>query len=389
MKMIYKIFIRCFSLLLYKFIPTKKIVLIGSGMSSFDGCPKAIFEESLKHENNYKYICILKNKREYKILNGKYGKNVIYYKSIKGFINICFAKYLIVNTGVQDICDGLIVPKNRIVIQTFHGFIGKCFCLGAPNVYSKKEIKAQLRDCFNPSNTFIITGSKYEDDAYNKNCNFPYERMLRIGHPRNDILKTNVITRNDTLKKLGIPPDKKIILYSPTWREKEVFKFFPFSDFDISKLNSFLKINNYIMIVKLHPNFGNIDRDISGNSNIIMYDKNWNIDNNELFTATDLMITDYSSIYCDYLVNNKPVAFIQYDYEEFIKIRPLNASRETLYPGPLIDSLEEFKKNVKELIENKDYYFKEREKFYKLSYEYTNFKATKKVIEIIEKGELE
>ena len=86
-------------------------------------------------------------------------------------------------------------------------------------------------------------------------------------------------------------------------------------------LISFRK-NNYQLIVKSHPLYGeNYDKMLKGISHISLFPdeklKEWKIDLYEVLGATDFLITDYSSVYFDYLLLNKPIIFTPTDLEEY------------------------------------------------------------------------
>ena len=383
---IQKILMRCFSKTLMKYVKTKDLVVIADGMETFDGSPKAIFLESQLNEKiKNRYFWITQNKDLYKKISKQYD-NVLYAFSLKGMYYIIRAKFYIMNINTQDFFPGLKIPLNRVVIQTFHGVPTKCFGKSASTYYSKKEIKKQLEDSFNSKNMYILTASKYEDNAFHNNCEFPYDRMLRFGHPRNDALIYQEKIKKLNKNKITNDNEQKIICYCPTWRENNNFKFFPFDDSNLDELNEFLQTKNILLVVKLHPHTGNMHVDLKKYSNIIMYNKEWMIDNIQLFSIVDLIVTDYSSMYCDFLLTGKPVAFMQYDYEEYIKTRPLSNKREILYPGPNINSFKEFREETLRLMNDSNYYKKEREKALKYFYEYYKFDASKKTIDFIEKS---
>lgn len=376
---------RIFSKTIMKYLKTSNTVLIANGLNSFDGCPEAIFLEAQKNEKiKDKYYWVTKDKKLFKKLKREY-KNILYSYSVNGFLHIIKSKYYVLNVSTQDFFPGLKIPNNRIIIQTFHGFPTKSFCKSASAFYTEKDIRKQIEDSFNSNNMYIITAGKYEDEAFYKNCDFPYDRMLKIGHPRNDKLLEHEKIKLAKKGKIVKDSSTKIICYCPTWRENGAFKLFPFEDSNMEEFNKILKDNNILLVIKLHPLYGNMNETIENYSNICLYSYEWNIDNVDLFSIIDLLITDYSSIYCDYLLTNKPVAFIQYDYEEYIKTRPLSTKREVLFPGPYINSFYEFKEEILKLLNDNEYYKREREKALKLFYEYYDFDASKKVIEFIEK----
>ena len=381
MKILLKIFMRIYSLIFLEVIPSDNIVLIANGIGTFDGSPKMIFLKSKElQDSKYKYYWIEKDKSIFKELSKK-ERNAVYAFSLKGLYLISRAYFYVVSVSSQDIHPGLKIPKNRVMIQTWHGIPMKEFCKLAKNVYTKKEIKKQIEDCFNPQNTYILVSSDYEMNSFIKSCDFPKERILKIGHPRYDDMNKIKNNRVQLVKK----EYKKIILYSPTFREDNSFKLFPFYDMKIENFNEFLLEKNYLLIIKVHPLHNEMLKEIKEYSNIIKYNREWKMDNFELFTNIDLLISDYSSIALDFLLTNKPVAYIQYDLEKYNQIRPIKLKREIVYPGPSINSYREFIDEVEKIFNNSNYYKKERENSIKYFFEYNNFLASKKVFKFIER----
>ncbi len=97
----------------------------------------------------------------------------------------------------------------------------------------------------------------------------------------------------------------------PTWRDKDQdFLNTALPDFDL--LSSSLEKNDLVMYIKLHPNTKTIKRK---DSNIIFIDPL--VDVYDFLPNSDLLITDYSSIYFDYLLMNKEIIFYPFDYENY------------------------------------------------------------------------
>jgi len=99
----------------------------------------------------------------------------------------------------------------------------------------------------------------------------------------------------------------------PTWRNKNK-NFLESAIPDIDMLNAILKKNDLSMYIKLHPNTDTINKQCS---NVLFMDPQEDIYN--FLHQSDLLITDYSSIYFDYLLLNKEIVFYPYDYEEYSK----------------------------------------------------------------------
>lgn len=140
------------------------------------------------------------------------------------------------------------------------------------------------------------------------------------GQPRNDLFKNN-LCKKEVLKKLSIDYSKKLIIYMPTYRGKdmgvnaieEIIRKLYMS----SNLDRALKGTNSIFIAKLHPLTPHISLDRRDNFIILDYGE---VDSNqELLGVSDVLITDYSSCCVDFALLNRPIIFYQPDEEEFIR----------------------------------------------------------------------
>ncbi|WP_251619754.1 CDP-glycerol glycerophosphotransferase family protein [Odoribacter lunatus] len=123
----------------------------------------------------------------------------------------------------------------------------------------------------------------------------------------------------------------QIYLYMPTWREDRS-DFIKISGIDFEVLNSSLRKKQALFLLKLHP-ATNLNVDISKYSNVLMVDKN--IDIYPLLPVTDILITDYSSIYYDYiLMKEKHILLFPFDYSDYIsKDRDLAFDFDKYTPG--------------------------------------------------------
>lgn len=116
---------------------------------------------------------------------------------------------------------------------------------------------------------------------------------------------------SDFLKTLlGIPLDKKIIFYAPTFRKAGAMSL-PFDpDALLSSLN-----DEYVIITKLHY-LNHLDKHYDKVIDCTAYS-----DISDLMKITDILISDYSSLVLDFSLLNKPIVLFQYDYEEYMTQR--------------------------------------------------------------------
>lgn len=341
-------------------IKKENIVLLSNGLKTFDGNTKYLynfFDKEVDLVEEFKFFWITDNKIEYKrMLRNNY--KIIYAYSIRGLVTILKAKIYIITISTNDIIDGIYIPKDKIVIQTWHGIPIKTLGKRAQKYYSKRDIEKQINGCFNMKYTYVLSSSKYIEELFTKCFEVNEEKFLRYGYPRNDIFKKKTNIANKKYILCGRDINSKLILYCPTWRENGDFKLLPFDDGSIGEFNSFLKKNNMIFLLKLHP---------LHQINSILYDKFSNIkliknefelDTQELLQVTDILLTDYSSIFFDFILMDKPTLFLPYDYVEYSKTRDFLYSYYDNIPGPVINNYKDLKREL--LNENGDGYSEKR-----------------------------
>jgi CDP-glycerol glycerophosphotransferase len=137
------------------------------------------------------------------------------------------------------------------------------------------------------------------------------KNVLLSGLPRNDALAAcDESLRSEIKDKLNLPHDKKIILYCPTHRDSDNMQ----PPIDIVKWKNELSVN-YVFIFRVHPSVSktlNIEDD-NFFRNFSEYESL-----NDLMIASDLLISDYSSVYFDYSILGKPMLCYAYDHETYM-----------------------------------------------------------------------
>ena len=125
---------------------------------------------------------------------------------------------------------------------------------------------------------------------------------------------------------------KNIYLYMPTWRANLKDSFLEEAGFDFAKLNDIMKQTNSLFLLKLHPAVRH-QKDYTDLESILFLDSSMDIYSILPFTTT--LITDYSSIYYDYLLmENKQVLLFPFDYEQYItSSKSLAFDFDTYTPG--------------------------------------------------------
>lgn len=168
----------------------------------------------------------------------------------------------------------------------------------------------------------------------------PNDRVRVTGYPRNDVL----YRAQEKLAEWGVAPcdellkakarGKRVLLYVPTFREgseRMVFEH-TWTAGEQSALHDLLRRLNALMLVKLHPHVATGWKCVEGIDTIQCLPSK--LDLYPLLNQVDVLITDYSSIYCDYLLLGRPVIFYCYDFSDYKACRGFYFDYEQVTPGP-------------------------------------------------------
>ena len=350
------------------FVPkSKNIWVFGSWFGNdYADNSKALYEFSCKH-GDVRSIWLTKNYGVYNQLKSE-GRTVFFTYSIKGYYYSVRAKYIFVSTGIHDVNKYTSIRKHKI--QLWHGTPLKKILADDKYTFQKKVFWKKIILPFNyiKYNT-IIAPSEIVKNIF-LSAFLEYGEIKILGYPRNDIL----VNENNS--------DEKIIMYLPTHRgigNEKIKKLF--NDFDIRGFDTLLKTINYKLFIKLHYydlkllTFKNTD-------NIKFID--YPCDIYDLLMKTSILITDYSSIFFDYLLTDRPVIFAPFDYDDYI-----NSEREFYFdynkitPGPKCKNWEEVFNVIKDIIRGDDNYIKERKKINSMFNYFKDGNSSKRVYEYI------
>ena len=264
-------------------------------------------------------------------LSSKYGKQYfIETESIQGIRQALSAGVWFTSAGLPAYGTGL--HKKRLIINLWHGVPLKKIALLDPNL--KKAARIYFKKIFSENYTCILTTSHELIPLMARSFAVSEDKIKVWGQPRND----GLFQKNDCRKILGqlfpdLPEYTKTVLYAPTFRDYGQVQLFPFKDFDQEQLEAFLEEKNMLLFIRTHvaeqgsaaPYLGKRIRflgneqaeDVTGILNIF-----------------DCLITDYSSIYIDYLLTDKPMIFLPYDRQQYLDGRGMNFDYDDVTPGP-------------------------------------------------------
>jgi CDP-glycerol glycerophosphotransferase len=211
-------------------------------------------------------------------------------------------------------------PNYVTYIQTWHGTPLKKLGLDIENVSMPGTTTAKYHANFvREANRWdaLVSPNDYSTRIFRSAFGFN-NQILKVGYPRNDELINSTPEDVVALKqRLGIPLDKKVVLYAPTYRdnqfaEKGKYTFeLPFSLDDFREKFG----QDAVLVLRMHYLISNA-LDISGYEGVV-FDLSNHPDISELYLISDMLITDYSSVFFDFAYLKRPILFYPYDYHMY------------------------------------------------------------------------
>ncbi|MBA2871224.1 CDP-glycerol glycerophosphotransferase (TagB/SpsB family) [Anoxybacillus calidus] len=302
------------------------MIVLGSSLGQhFADNPKYLFLYLEEHNPNFEYYWITKNKSLYLKIN---SDRFLYLYSFKGLWILLRAKYLVLSHQINDVFPPLHGGKK--IIQLWHGtplkrlghdrdallnsrtknLLKKVFYTFFPHLYYMKA-------------DYIIVAADNQKKIFSSAFRRPENKIFVLGQPRNDILfkkeKISAVYTDKMDFLHNLSSYDKVISWLPTHRHgssKNIINLLFGYSFNPEEVNRQLKANNSILIIKPHFIEMNVLKDrLKSFSHIHIYDE---ADPYPLLAFTDILVTDYSSIFFDFSMTKKPIILAPFDYDEYL-----------------------------------------------------------------------
>lgn len=176
----------------------------------------------------------------------------------------------------------------------------------------------------------VVAGSDAMASVFIKSFNLKQDQILTTGVPRTDFFFDEEAV-NKAREALAVP-NKKVILYVPTYRDCELDHFM--LHLDIRKMAEKLG-EDYILFLKLHPAIKQCEDYSIQYPDFVIDVSSGDYKLNELLAAADYLITDYSSILFEFSLLGKPLIFFVYDLDDYKRSRGVIEGFEHNLPGPI------------------------------------------------------
>lgn len=325
----------------------------------------AIYDYLIKNNyySKYKIICAVQNPKSYK---KPISKNVKFIPKQLGILAYIRAGHVFYSSGKIPIKP----TKKQTVIYLTHG------------IPLKKSVDFKSDSFF----TYMSITSEFFKEKIAKANNYAKSKICICGEPKTDNM---FLYKENTA-------ETKLIIWTPTFRQSDYLgyndskmaSFLPFINNDEwQNLNEVLKEKNVKIIAKLHPaqTLHNFTYAIYSNleiySDAVFRQKGFEL--YELLGKSNALIADYSSIYLEYLLLNKPIGFALADYEDYRDTRGFVLGEQIKYmPGKKIYNRDELYEYIDDVVNGIDNYSDEREKMRDLFHHYKDGHNTQRILKI-------
>lgn len=308
---------------LFRMVPLnkKEVLFISFHGRGYSDNPKAVYLAMKQDERfkDYTFVWALRKENMQEIE----GAKVIPYFTPAYFFHLARAKYWVCNCKLQKY---VIRKKHQIYLQTWHGTplkrLAHDIIVPEGTTFYRSHMSADaMKKTYDndvKKYTYMISPNRFCTEVFQSAFQIDRNRLIETGYPRNDYLSN--VTEDEILtirSRLHIPEDKKVILYAPTWRDNQfTMGGYTFElKVDFKKWKRMLG-DEYVIVFKPHYLITSTYEHAPELEDFV-YDIDAKADIADLYVISDIMITDYSSVFFDYAILNRPIYFYMYDIEEY------------------------------------------------------------------------
>lgn len=356
--------------------PLKNIILIESH-NDFDNNGGALYDYLIEnnYNNMYKIVWLVKHN------NIKYDnlpENVECLPLFKPNIKKCYYVW----TAKVFSADNTVVEKRRKDQKSFY------LSHGAGGL---KAVKGKL---FIPDSVdyILMQSEKYApQQAYQWSLEYPNKKFIYIGYPAHDFLAKSHKTE---IQKITNETFRKVVLWMPTFRRGLNNR--NDSDYvlplgipliqcaeEYQNINEFLKLQNLLLIIKIHPmqDLSNLGIKSISNIKVLTADnaKDLGVNNYKLMSAADALISDYSGAAFEFLQVNKPISYVFSDLNEY-KLGLIDSYNDYI-AGDKIYTIKDLYQFLNDIANNIDRYAEKRNEIRDYIYKYHDENNCKRLVE--------
>jgi CDP-glycerol glycerophosphotransferase (TagB/SpsB family) len=212
---------------------------------------------------------------------------------------------------------------------------------------------------------YAISTSEFVSDIQEECLQIGREKHVVTGYPRNDfLLDVQEAQRAAWARYLHDESQPRVVLYAPTWRHgRGTTRFFPFDDFDEGGLVRALEASGAYLLLRPHvrelesdPLLRESLADLARHDRVRLATHDQFADVNSFLPFVDVLVTDYSALYHDFLLLDRPLVFVPYDFEEFQRENGFLYDYVENLPGPAVHTFAQFVDELTSALAGRDEY---------------------------------
>lgn len=309
-------------------------VVFESGVGrQYADSPRYVFEELVRRGSGLKKVWAYPSK----IHTPDRNTTSVARLSPAYYYHLARAKYWVNN---QNFPHYIVRRPDGVYLQTWHGTPLKRMLHDLETIHGRDEGYADRVTRASKQWSVLASPSPFATAVMRSA--FRYDgTVIEQGYPRNDVFfrPDAAAVAADVRRRLGIPADKTVVLYAPTFRDDQaVGNRFSFTlPFDLARFHEAMG-DDVVLLLRMHvlvrrglripEEYASTVLDVSGYPEI-----------QELYLASDVLVTDYSSVFFDFATLRRPMVFFAYDLESYRDdLRGFYLDYETDLPGPVVTS---------------------------------------------------
>jgi CDP-glycerol glycerophosphotransferase len=235
------------------------------------------------------------------------------------------------------------------VVQTWHGTPLKRIGHDITDVRFADSAYLERLAVETPNWSILLSPNRFSTPIFRNAFRYQGE-IIESGYPRNDVLHRGTGEAAARVREvLGLPAGKRVVLYAPTWRDDEYYgpgRYKLSLLLDLDRAAEVLG-EDHVLLVRRHPNVADEIPQAGGG---FVWDVSTYPDMADLLAATDVLITDYSSVMFDFANTGRPMLFFTYDLEHYRdRLRGFYFDFEAEAPGPLLATSDEVIQAIREV----------------------------------------
>jgi CDP-glycerol glycerophosphotransferase (TagB/SpsB family) len=388
-------------------VPLSYLFPLKKNLVLFIGKNKGLFFDNVKYlylylhglkQNSIEYYFFTENKSVYNMLR-QHNLPALLHPSLRSIYALICANVVISCSTPWRKKYKYHLSLRAKKVQLWHGIpLKKIGLLKTDTKTNNRSFRGQLSDAIQGKNhkydLFVSTSDYFTDNIFSKAMRA--NNFIESGYPRNDIFFEK---QSDGLDLLGADAESlrkisefqkkgfKSVLYAPTW-DDPMGNAINSGFLKLENLSDFAQQHKILFVFKFHPSvrcakeFGLFD-------NIIYYDSAKDIQ--PLLKIIDILVTDYSSVYMDYLQLDRPIILFPYNYEKYMESQEgLLFDYKTMAPGPICYSQDQLQEAITNYVLGRaDKFADKRAEIKKLAFKYKDGMASERIWNFITKEFIE